>query len=162
MGFNISGHKKFGAKPSGPAEPVTIKASTNQVVHLKMPYLTPRAGEIRSAVNFKVLTDQGTRIYFFNPADETWTNISLESTEANPVLSAPPVEAVEKAYNVLSRCPAVSKVTIVDDNDQPINMAQVRAICDSCSRARSESADVCAGQGHELHLARGAGDGRCG
>ena len=126
MGFNISGKKKFGAKPTGPPEPVTIQPSRTQVVKLGVPYNTPRSSEIRGTVNVKVVTEKGERMYFFNPGDESWSNVSLKSTSSNPILSAPPIEAVEKAFSVLSRCPAVSKVSIVDEHGNPMTMEQVR------------------------------------
>ena len=52
----------------------------------------------------------------------------LRSTASEPLLSAPPVFAIEKAHSVLSRTAAVASVTIVDEHEQPLTMEQARAI----------------------------------
>mmetsp|Transcript_53054 Transcript_53054/g.121841 ORF Transcript_53054/g.121841 Transcript_53054/m.121841 type:complete len:306 (-) Transcript_53054:389-1306(-) len=132
MTFNMKRKSGFASKPTAPAEAVKLKVFTTQKVALAMPYMTPRAPDIRTEINFKVLTPEGKRIFWFNPdADEEglkWTNVALNSTADNPVLAAPPAMAVEVAHRVLSRCKAVSKVTIVDENEQPLTVEQVKTM----------------------------------
>ena len=131
MTFNMK--RKAGYDPSkakGPAEPVKLKVFLDQKVAAILPYLTPRAPEIRAAVNLKVLNAEGKRIFFFNPnapndSELKWTNVSLESTAGNPLLAAPPAIAIEVAHKVLSKCKAVSTITIVDENEQPLTVQQV-------------------------------------
>ena len=136
MTFNMKRKGGFASKPTAPAEPVKLKVFLSQKVAISVPYMTPRAPEIRTEINFKVITPEGKRIFWFNPdADEEelkWTNVALTSTADNPLLAAPPVMAVEVAHRVLSRCKAVSTVTIVDENEQPLTVEQVCSFMLQC------------------------------
>ena len=62
----------------------------------------------------------------FSGEDNSWTN--RKSTAVEPLLTAPPLEALDKAHNILTGCAAVASVTILDENDQKITLAQAKAI----------------------------------
>ena len=113
-------------KPMAPAEPVDLKVFRNQVVELRLPYHTSRAGEIREYSKAKIVIERK-MIFIFNTLIEEWRNETPRSTAQKPELTAAPVIAVEKAVAELARCPAVAQVTILNENDQPITLEQVRA-----------------------------------
>ena len=119
--------KKKGGYAGPPPEPCGIQPARNSVVTLAIPYGTPRAKEIREWLHTKVLNQDGLRMFYYRSDNEEWTNIDLKSTADAPLLTAPPVYAVEKAYDVLKACPAVSTVSIVDEDDNPLTLAQARA-----------------------------------
>lgn len=149
--------KKHGLSRSAAKEAAGIQVARSQIVRLGIPYQTPRAAEIRTAVNTKVLTDDGRRIFFFRGEDESWTNVDLKATDAEPLLTAGPIEATEKAYNVLSHCPAVSTVSIEDEDGSPLTMAQVRSSPTRVCALRHPELTTCVvDQGHGLHPTRRA------
>lgn len=122
----FSSNKTIAKKVTGKPESVTIVVSPDQIVLLIIPYGTPRAPLIRELVTTKMLDSNNLRMFWFHGEDKTWSNVALTSTEQEPVLAAPPIEAVEKAHSVLSRSPHVSSVSIVDENKQPLTLAQVK------------------------------------
>ena len=108
----------------------------NSKITLGIPYRTKRDEEIRGWCNTKILNQDGYKIFIFRSEDGSWTNVSLTSTLDAPSLTAPPLYTVEKAYDVLNACPAVASVSIVDDNNNPLTLEQVRAIESSRSTIR--------------------------
>jgi len=128
FGFGSNGKNAVSKLAVSPPEVVTIVVNKNQIVQLIPPYKTPRAREIRDTVNLKVLNDDGTRIFYYDNMNTTWTNVHFNSTRAVPLLAAPPVEACEKANKILSACPAVAKVTITDADGAPLTLDQVKSI----------------------------------
>ena len=130
-GFNFGSKNKNKnklSKSTSPPEKVGIMVGRNQIVTLAIPFQTPRAKEIREAVHLKVLNEDGQRIFYFNDKDQSWSNVHLRSTASEPLLSAPPVFAIEKAHSVLSQTAAVASVTIVDEHEQPLTMEQACAM----------------------------------
>lgn len=123
--------RKAGTKSSGkghsPSEPCGMEVASNSVITLGIPFQTPRAKEIRECLHAKVINQDGQRTWIYRNETEEWTNIDLKSTADEPTLTAPPVYAVEKTLDVLTHCPAVSKVSIVDEYGAPLTMAQARA-----------------------------------
>lgn len=128
-GFAFSSPKsKTPAKkqPAAPKEKVGVQVALSGIISLALPYMTPRAAEIRDYVKTKMLNAIGQRIFFYHPDDDSWTNVHLKSTNEQPLLSTPPIEAVEKAVAVINRCPAVSDVTILDEDGNKLTVAQVK------------------------------------
>ena len=127
MGFSFSSKPSQGKKALfkivGPPEDVAIKVHRNQIVALSLPHETSRAFEIRTAVRTKVLTSAKKEIFMFFTEDNSWTNRDRKSTAVEPLLTAPPAEALDKAHNVLTNCAAVASVTILDENDHKITLA---------------------------------------
>ena len=110
-----------------PPEECGLQPALNSKVLLGIPYQTKRAKEIREWGNTKILNQDGQRIFFFRGETEEWSNVSLLSTDAAPLLTADPVYTIEKTVDVLTACPAVSKVTITDVHGRELTLAEVRA-----------------------------------
>ena len=120
--------KPVGQVKSSPPEACGIQVSINSKISLGIPFRTKRDKEIRECVKTRILNDDGSRVFFFRSDDDSWTNVALESTFDAPALTAPPLFAVQKAYQVLTACPAVSTISIVDDNGNPLTLEQVRVM----------------------------------
>ena len=129
----------FGGSPSfgfgkkapaiqGPPEKVGIMVLRNQIVIVLLPHGTNRANEIRVWFRAKVRTSEGHEIFIFNGDTNNWTNVPRSATNSAPAVTAPPIEATEKAFNLLKLCPAVSSVTIMDEAEQPITLDDVKAM----------------------------------
>jgi len=113
---------------TAPPEKVTIIVYQSQIVQLMLPHQTPRAKEIRETISCKVLNEDNTKIFYYDPDDSSWSNLHYKSTRAVPLLAAPPADACEKAYTVLKACPAVASVTINDENGEPLTLDKVKAM----------------------------------
>merc|ERR1719218_253039 len=110
---------------TSPPEKVTIIVYQSQIVQLMLPHQTPRAKEIRETISCKVLNEDNTKIFYYDPDDSSWSNLHYKSTRAVPLLAAPPADACEKAYTVLKACPAVASVAINDENGEPLTLDEV-------------------------------------
>ena len=93
-----------------PREPVTLVADKNQIITALIPYNSKQAAPIRLHMHSNILID-GQRVFIFRTING-WTNVSLESTESNPKLTADPITVLKLAHTKFSECPAVSTVTI--------------------------------------------------
>ena len=110
-----------------PRSAASNRRSTRRSSWASLTYQTKRAKEICEWVNTKILNQDGQRIFFFRGETEEWSNVSLLSTDAAPLLTADPVYTIEKTVDVLTACPAVSKVTITDVHGRELTLAEVRA-----------------------------------
>ena len=71
-GFSFGKSKAGMPKPvASPPEKVTIVVYKSQIVQLVLPYDTPRAKEIRDSINFKVLNEDSTRIFYYDSTDSS-------------------------------------------------------------------------------------------
>ena len=120
------GRRLQGLSPRG-VRPPTGAQLEGPPGHPLLTYQTKRAKEICEWVNTKILNQDGQRIFFFRGETEEWSNVSLLSTDAAPLLTADPVYTIEKTVDVLTACPAVSKVTITDVHGRELTLAEVRA-----------------------------------
>ena len=124
----LFGNSKKYNKPSGPPEPCELNVGDNQVVKAIIPHGTPRAAAIRELLKTQVLNGEGARIFYWHEEHDAWTNVHFKSTASNPLLGAPPVEAVEKAYDVFNKSSAVSAVKITDEDGEILTLQQVKAM----------------------------------
>ena len=124
----LFGNSKKYNKPSGPPEPCELNVGDNQVVKAIIPHGTPRAAAIRELLKTQVLNGEGARIFYWHEEHDAWTNDHFKSTASNPLLGAPPVEAVEKAYDVFNKSSAVSAVKITDEEGEILTLQQVKAM----------------------------------
>lgn len=129
MSFTFGKDKGFKkAAPGGPPEQVELQVCLTQKVQSHIPYMTPRAGAIRAAMNANITTPEGNRIFMFRKDDNSWTNVAIDSTPHQPKITCDPIYAVEKAYNVFSRLSDVSNVKITDDAGKTITLADVKQL----------------------------------
>ena len=116
------------SKPAGPPEPCGLRVHKNQVVDALIPHGTSRSGAIRELLKTEVVNDKGERIFFWHEDQGLWNNVHFKSTASNPLLGAPPVEAVQKAYDVFNKSSAVGAVKITDEEGKSLTLQQVKAM----------------------------------
>ena len=100
--------KLAGDKP--PPEDVLLVANKSQVIEAMIPFNTKQAANIRRYMHENIV-DNGQRIFIYR-TNNGWTNISLESTEATPKLTADPTTTLITAWRAFTACPYVKNVTI--------------------------------------------------
>ena len=98
---SASSKSSYSRKPSGPAEKVTIIVDASQVVQAVIPHRTPRAPEIRELLKSKVLCPDSKQMFYFR-GETGWTNVDLDSNEAEPLLTA------SHSHDVFCKSSAVS------------------------------------------------------
>jgi hypothetical protein len=91
-------------------EPVEATAHTNQVISLVIPFNTKQAPKIRETMHSEILHDNA-KIFIFRQVNG-WTNISLDSTQSVPKLTADPYTTLKAAWRVFNACPNVSTFTM--------------------------------------------------
>ena len=125
----------FGGSPPSkgqkPKETVTFKVHRNQIVECIIPYATPRAKEVREVIKEQSFFENR-YIWCFRALTENppgWTNVARNSTTQSPMLSAPPVFAVEETKRLLSACDAVGTIKILDmANQTELSDVQLRQL----------------------------------
>jgi len=143
MGYTFT---KQGPKSTAAREKVSLMVRTDQVVEAKIPHDTPQAPAIRECLKTKVLDDSLHKLFYFERDIKKWLSLHYESTDWEPKLTAQPVEVIEKAYAVLSKCPNVSSVTIVNEAGQVLKLEDIRAMKFSPVEATAPPEDVFAMQ----------------
>jgi hypothetical protein len=126
---------KFGSARKSSAnagEPVTIKVFTNQVVEACIPFSTPRAGEIRTTIRslrYPPDSDNSAMMLIFHedmgePPKPSWNTVQRDGEN----VTSPPYEAASLLHEALSKCPAVSTVSLLDGADNAISLQDVKAM----------------------------------
>ena len=96
-----------GAIAKLPTAPENISAVVhlNGIVVAVLPFGTPRAAAIRAFFAARMLNDQNQRLFVFRKeTNNSWTTIALESTPANPQLTAPPHYVALKLETTAASC----------------------------------------------------------
>lgn len=109
-----------------PRENVSATVYRSRVVGVALPFQTPRAATIRSYMQSRLLNDQNQRLFVWRrETNNLWTNIALNSTPANPVLTAEPAECARKLTTVLTQCPDVLRVILLNEDGNEITAEDV-------------------------------------
>ena len=114
------------AKPTvaTPPEDVSAKFALSRVVTLEVPFNTPKAAAIRAFVSARLLTEDNRRLFIFRrETGNTWTNIALDSTPAEPKITGEPAEIARKLESILAMCPDVNRVLLYDPDGNVVNAA---------------------------------------
>ena len=109
-----------------PRENVSATFYGNRVVAMALPFQTPRAAPVRSFCSARLLNANNQRLFVWRrETNNMWTNIALNSTPANPVLTAEPDEIARKLTTILSQCPDVASVNLLNEAGNTITAEDV-------------------------------------
>ena len=107
---SLFGKQNKKSTAAAPPEAVELIADPCQVITAVIPFGTKQAPNIRKTMHENI-THDGQRIFIYRQVNG-WTNISLESTETAPKLTADPITALKTAWREFNSCPFVSAVNI--------------------------------------------------
>ena len=116
----------FNSKSNLPAEDVTFRVFSNQIVVLDLPYKTKRSFEIREFVKNEIFYgDPAIAIWRFSSNPPMWSNV-IEGTNN---ISLRPYDAINYSINQLTKCPAIRAKFIAHGNTgQPMTIENVRTM----------------------------------
>ena len=124
---SLLGSKLSKSNQVNPPEPVLLVANKNQVITAVIPFNTKRAAEIRQHMHATIVKD-GQRIFIYRSVNG-WTNIALDSTDANPKLTCDPITTLITAWREFNNCTAVSTVSIKwDGSDTVLGYDDIRGM----------------------------------
>ena len=114
-------------KPLAPPEAVRLDVLQNQIVVAVIPHNTAKAAPIRTWMHQNVIhpNDRHRLFIFRTSTNNSWTTIALDSTPAEPKLTAEPAVVVTVARAEFNRCPHVSTVSCRDWMGNEITEADI-------------------------------------
>ena len=130
-GNNASSQRGFGGRASSmqprtstPPEVVNVVVSLTQIVKVDIPYMTPRSTTIRAYCASFLLDENNRRLLFFRK-ETGWTNVSLEATPAQPLLTMEPAKLCRAIEAKLAACPDVQKVVFKTEDGTVVTCDEI-------------------------------------
>jgi hypothetical protein len=107
-----------------PREPCSFIFYRSRVVVANIPYNTNRAAPIRQYLAARILNENNQRCFIFR-APTGWTTVAANSTPEHPAVTCEPAEVARKVTTILTQCPDVSTVTLLNESNQQITAEDV-------------------------------------
>jgi len=129
-GNNAPPQRGFGGRGGGqprastPPEVVNVVVTLCQIVKVDIPYMTPRSTTIRAYCASFLLDENNRRLLFFRK-ETGWTNVSLDATPAQPLLTMEPAKLCREIEAKFANCPDVQKVVFKTEDGMVVTCDQI-------------------------------------